>query len=255
MKFGLCASIADIDAIAAMGYDYLECNISQLAGLSDEDFAAQKAKALSASIPVSCYNILFPKNMTVIGPGYDREATTAYLHKAFSRIRELGGELVVFGSGKVRNRPAEVDFGSAYRQLVEVTQMTGSIAAEYGVTVVIEPLNRGETNMINSMGEGAQLAADVNLPNVRLLTDFFHVAKDGEPVEDVLRIGSFAHVHIAAGKGRLYPLPGQDEQYAMFFGCLREIGYDGRVSIEGKTADMAADGPAALAYLRKLASV
>ena len=255
MKFGLCAGIANIDEIAAMGFDYLECNISQLAGLSEEEFEVQKEKALAAAIPVSCYNILFPKTMTVIGSGYDREATAAYLHKAFSRIKALGGELVVFGSGKVRNCPAEVDFFSAYRQLVEVTRMTGEIAAEYGVTVVIEPLNRSETNMINSMGEGAQLAADVNLPNVKLLTDFFHVAKDGEPVEDVLRIGSFAHVHIAAGQGRVYPLPGQNEQYELFFKCLKEIGYDGRISIEGKTTDMAKDAPAALAYLKTLAAI
>lgn len=254
MKFGICASIDQIETVAQMGYDYLECNISQLAGLSDEEFQDKCLKASQASIPVSCFNILFPKTMAIIGDGYDAEATSHYLHRAFSRVQALGGEIVVFGSGKVRNRPENVDFFTAYRQLVEVTRMTGVIAAQYGVTVVIEPLNRDETNLINSMAEGAQLVADVNLPNVKLLTDFFHVAKDGEPVEDVIRIGSFAHVHIAAGKGRVYPLPGQEEAYPLFFRCLKKIGYDGRISIEGKTTDMVKDGPAALAFLKELAA-
>jgi sugar phosphate isomerase/epimerase len=253
MKFGICTSIDNIDALAAMGFDYLECNVSQLAGLSDEDFAARKEQAQKASIPVSCFNVLFPKAIKVIGPDYNKEATAEYLNKAFSRVQALGGTTVVFGSGGARKRPDDVDFFSAYRQLVEVTKQIGEIADKYGVTIVIEPLNRGETNMINSMAEGAQLAADVNLPNVKLLTDFFHVAKDGEPVEDVERIGAFAHVHIASGKGRLYPLPGQDEQYPLFFQCLKKIGYNGRVSIEGKTEDMMKDAPIALAYMKGLA--
>ena len=48
--------------------------------------------------------------------------------------------------------------------------------------------------------------------------------EDGEPVEDVVRIGEFGHIHIASGKGRLYPLPGQDEQYQLYFQCLNKIG-------------------------------
>ena len=35
--------------------------------------------------------------------------------------------------------------------------------------------------------------------------------------------------------------------------CLKKIGYDGRVSIEGKTEDMAKDAPIALAYMKGLA--
>ena len=253
MKFGICTPIENILKLEEMGFDYIECGVSKLAELSDEEFASWKEQAQKASIPVSCFNVLFPKTIRLIGDEYDKEKTTAYLHKALSRVQAMGGTTVVFGSGGARKRPENVDFFTAYRQLVEVTKLVGEIAGKYGVTIVIEPLNRGETNMINSMAEGAQLVADVNLPNVKLLTDFFHVAKDGEPVEDVERIGAFAHVHIASGKGRLYPLPGQDEQYPLFFECLKKIGYDGRVSIEGKTEDMAKDAPVALAYMKKLA--
>ena len=253
MKFGICTSIENINLLAEMGFDYIECGVSKLASLSEEEFASWKEQAEKASIPVSCFNVLFPKDIKLIGSAYDKEATVEYLNKALSRVQAMGGTTVVFGSGGARKRPEDVDFFVAYRQLVEVTKVIGEVAAKYGVTIVIEPLNRGETNTINSMAEGAQLAADVNMPNVKLLSDFFHVAKDGEPVEDVVRIGEFAHIHIASGKGRLYPLPEQDEQYALYFQCLKKIGYDGRVSIEGKTEDMAKDAPVALAYLKKLA--
>ena len=252
MKFGICTSIENINLLAEMGFDYIECGVSKLASLSEEEFASWKGQAAKASIPVSCFNVLFPKTIKLIGSEYNREATVEYLNLALSRVQAMGGTTVVFGSGGARKRPEDVDFFSAYRQLVEVTKLIGEVAAKYSVTIVIEPLNRGETNMINSMAEGAQLAADVNMPNVKLLSDFFHVAKDGEPVEDVVRIGEFDHIHIASGKGRLYPLPGQDEQYQLYFQCLKKIGYDGRVSIEGKTEDMAKDAPVALAYMKSM---
>ena len=87
-----------------------------------------------------------------------------------TRVQRMGGKIAVFGSGKSRNRPADMSYDSAFRRLVRLTRMTGEIAVQYDVTIVIEPLNRNETNMINSLGEGACLSAAVDHPRVRLLT-------------------------------------------------------------------------------------
>ena len=58
------------------------------------------------------------------------------------------------------------------------------------------------------------------------------------------------HCHIARLDGRRWPRHNDGENYSAFFAALADIGYDGRLSVEGKTEDLESDAPAALALLR-----
>ncbi len=167
-------------------------------------------------------------------------------------MRALGGRIAVFGSGKSRNRPEGMAYADAFRRLAEVTRLTGEVAAAYGVTIVIEPLNRSEWNMICSRAEGAALIAAANHPNVKLLCDYYHAAREGEPLEDIVRLGGVSHAHIATREGRRYPVERGEDAFDTFFACLKETNYQGLMSIEGKTDDMDADAPRALMLLRGL---
>jgi len=101
-----------------------------------------------------------------------------YLEKALRRIEWLGGQYVVFGSGASRRRPEGMGYTEAFNRLTGITRLCGRVAQAHGITVVIEPLNRSETNLINSVGEGACLAAAVNHERVRLLADYYHIARE-----------------------------------------------------------------------------
>jgi sugar phosphate isomerase/epimerase len=59
-------------------------------------------------------------------------------------------------------------------------------------------------------------------------------------------------MHIAAKAGRRYPVSEEGEQYREFFRELKKIGYNGRMSIEGKTDNIEEDAPKALSLLKKL---
>lgn len=252
MEFGLCGAFEQLEIAEKTGFDYLELKVTEIAGWSEEEFEANRQKLRRSKISVGCFNVLFPGDMVLLGAQADENRRVQYLHRAFARLEKLEGSIVVFGSGRARTKPREMSFFSAYRELVGVTKQLGGIAGQYGLTIVIEPLNRKECDLINSMAEGALLVADTDLENVRLLTDFYHVATDGEPLSDLTRIGGFSHAHIASKAGRRYPLPEQPDNYAEFFRRLKETGYTGRVSIEGSTEDIAADGVRSLAYLKKL---
>lgn len=251
MKYGLCAGLDKISEVAALGFDYLEPPVNGTAALSEEDFQAKLAMVKAASIPCPAFNLLFPKTMQVLIPETTNDMIAEYLHGAMKRVQLLGGRVAVFGSGKSRNCPEGMSYGEAFRRLVEVTRLTGEIAQQYGVVIVIEPLNRTETNMINSMAEGAALVAMVNHPNVQLLCDSFHVAKENEPFTDVVRLGGVSHVHVATKEGRRYPLQKDDDLTALYE-ALKATNYDGMISIEGKTDDMAQDAPVSIALLKNL---
>lgn len=251
MKYGLCAGLDKIAEVAALGFDYLEPPVNGTAALSEEDFEAKLAMVKEAAIPCPAFNLLFPKTMQVLVPETTDDMIAEYLHTAMKRVQLLGGRVAVFGSGKSRNCPEGMTYGEAFRRLVEVTRLTGEIAQQYGVVIVIEPLNRTETNMINSMAEGAALVAMVNHPNVQLLCDSFHVAKENEPFTDVVRLGGVSHVHVATKEGRRYPLE-KDADLTALYEALKATNYDGMISIEGKTDDMAQDAPVSIALLKNL---
>lgn len=255
MRYGICTSLDNLELLAELGFDYLEASVTAVMQLSPQQREHYREKLQVSAIKCEAFNILFPKTMELIGVNADRQELTGYLHQAFTTVREISmadRPVVVFGSGKCRRCPEGYGFGRAYRDLVEVYRLTGEVAAEYGIQIVIEPLSRKETNMICTMAEGAMLEADTNHPNVALLSDYFHVIANHDNIADIVTIGAFGHIHIAAGQGRLYPLAEECEQYREYMSALKAIGYNGRISIEGKTEDIRTDGAKALELLKKL---
>ncbi len=250
MRYGICTGLQNLELLEKLGYDYIELSVTATMNLEPEELLAYREKLAASPVKCEAFNILFPKTMDLIG-GTD-QVIREYLHRAMELIQSLGGSVVVFGSGKCRRCPEHMTYAAAYQRLVQVCRMTGEIAEQYGVRVVIEPLSRKETNLICTMAEGAILASDVANPNVGLLSDYFHVMANHDNIPDIEAIREFGHIHIASGNGRRYPLSEEGESYREFMAALKRIGYDGRISIEGKTDDMEQDGAAALQLLKKL---
>ena len=251
METGLCARLEQIGEAAAAGFDYIELPVTVTAAWTEQEFEDALAKLKAAGIPAPCFNILFPGDLELLNPGTADETIAGYLGKAFSRVRKMGGSTVVFGSGKARRRPESLDYDTAFRRLTEITRLIGRTAEEHGITVVIEPLNRGETNMINSLAEGACLRAAVNHPAVRLLGDYYHIAAEGQPPEDVIRIGGIAHCHIATAGSRRAPLE-PEEGFGKLFAAMKQTGYTGRISVEGKIGSLETEGPQCVSLLKRM---
>ena len=242
MRYGICTGIENAGLVRELGYDYIELSVTKTLGLDPEAYAAGKKALTESGLQAECFNILFPKTMNLVDGSTTREELTAYLEKAMAMIADLNGKIVVFGSGKCRTCPLDVKFLDAYKRLVEVCRLTGEIAGKYGIKVVIEPLSRKETNMICTVAEGAVLQQDVANENVGLLADYFHICANADDVNSIAVIKDLDHIHIASGNGRRYPLPGDGESYGALFAALRAAGYNARMSVEGKTENIAQDG-------------
>ena len=254
MKIGICTSLDNIEKVAQIGFDYIELAVTRIADMDSGEFSAAIHKMENLGMRCEALNVLFPGNIRLTGPEVDKEKIREYLENVFVKVSQLGGKIVVFGSGGPRRIPEGWDREKAWGQLKDAARITGDIAGKYDITIAMEPLNTGETNILNSVSEGFKFVQEVAHPNVKLLADFYHMRKENEDISVLKSVASqLVHLHIAKGSDRAYPKDLSEDLYEEFFNTLREAGYDGRCSIEGNTSDIEKDGPVALDLLRRLA--
>jgi sugar phosphate isomerase/epimerase len=255
MRFGVCGG-PDLGPVAkAAGYEFLEWTVGALLCPREprEKFEAALAAAKASPVPIEALNCFVPADLKITGPAVDTAALDRYTTTAFERAKEAGVKTIVFGSGGARKIPEGFDRAAAWRQIVAFTRTLGPKAKAAGVTVAVEPLHKGECNVMNGVDECAGLVREVGHPNVRLLVDSFHLYMDQEPLEHVVADGKLlAHVHLSTTPGRVPP-GSEPYDFAPFFRALRQGGYDGRVSIEAAIKNPAEELPRALGILRAVA--
>lgn len=257
MQFGVCGDPSMAAVAARASCDYAEWGVAALLQPREpeEAFHASLERGRAADLTYPVLNGFLPGDLKVTGPEVDASALQAYVETTMDRAERAGVQVIVFGSGSARNIPAGFDGGAAHEQLVTFCRMTGKAARDHGVTVAVEPLNRHDCNVLNTVAESAALVREVDHPAVRLLVDAYHMMRDDDPFDDIVAHGDLlAHVHIATVPHRLPP-GGEPCGLDAFFAALGAAAYAGRVSIEGKIADPQTELPAALAVMRKLAGM
>jgi len=132
--------------------------------------------------------------------------------------------------------------------------MFAPIAQRHGVVVAMEPLNRQECNVLNTVGECAAMVREVAHPGLRLLVDAYHLLRDGDSCADIAANGDLLrHVHIATIPNRLAP-GAEPCDFSPFFDALIKAGYNGRLSIEGNIPSPESVLPPALSLMGRLAN-
>ena len=250
IRFGVCAKAEQLDAVIEAGYDYIELGLSKIAALSDEEFAELEKLIQTSPIKAETYNGFFPVDIPIVGEAVDMDGIAAYAEKALSRASRLGGRIAVLGSGNSRRVPEGFSRDTARQQFCAVFDLCSNIAAKYGMAVALEPLRASECNFINTVAEGLDICKQVNNPNGKCLADFFHVYQSGESLDDIRFSGDLIiHTHIAA-PDRTMPSSDSDvDQCRAWAKVLKDCGYTGRMSLEGKFAE---DFKADIARTRKV---
>jgi sugar phosphate isomerase/epimerase len=253
MEIGVCTDVGSAGLLVGKGVDFIEEHVQRflVPERREAEFAPAKELASASAPPVKAANCFLPGSLRCTGPDADHGAVVAYAEVAFARAREVGIDAVVFGSGGARRLPAGFPKDEATRQFTDLLARLGPLARANGVTVVVEPLNSAECNFINSLAEGAEVVKGASHVGIRLLADFYHMLRDGEPAHEVERHGELiAHCHVAEKEGRACPGTAR-EDFVPHFSALRAAGYDGRISIECRWDDMAGQVRGGVEYLRR----
>ena len=246
MRYGNCISYKDTNRIKILkraGFDYIETQLAPLYTASQSDISVFLSALKENDIKCEAVNVLFPGDIILTGEIADLELGKVrdYINKIFEKTRDLGYKIVVFGSGAARKCPDNFPKESAVRQIIQMIYNILIPAAEkYDFILAIEELNRGETNIINTVAEAEYIAKSLNNPRVKILADFYHMALENDNIESLSQKGGIlAHCHIANPYKRFYPHATDKldtiDLYQKFFDSLQYSGYiqNGRLSIEG----------------------
>jgi sugar phosphate isomerase/epimerase len=233
MRFGVCAPVGAAGALASAGYDYIELNVAVDLIPDDDDAAwSEKRQAIEAmALPVEVLNS-FVRTGKIVGPEADPDRLKRYVDCALERARTVGASRIIFGSAGARNVPEGYPRDRAMDEIRHFLRLSADASDRTGVVVCIEPLEKGESNILNLVSEGAALAREIGRPGVRNLADTWHMECENEPLQAIVdSMDVLAHVHTADSR-RDAPGTGSYDHAAMFR-ALRAAGYDARVSIEG----------------------
>jgi sugar phosphate isomerase/epimerase len=246
MKYAICnetfqdRSLAEgCEAAVNCGYTGLEVAPFTLAGLATDITAAQREEIrktiTSAGLePIGLHWLLAKTEgfHATTGDAEMRKRTAAYLGDLARLSADLGGKVLVFGSPQQRSLQEGVTLAEAHDHFVEVLTAALPVLEQTGCVVAIEPLSTQETDVITTAAEACTLIDRIDSPHVRLHLDVKAMSSEAEPIADVIRANAKHLEHFHANDANLQG-PGFGEvEYAPIFQALRDVAYDGWVSVE-----------------------
>jgi D-psicose/D-tagatose/L-ribulose 3-epimerase len=187
-----------IAALARAGYDGVE--IPLLDPASDRPGAVARHAAEHGLACTAMTALPGPDHNPCGESAADRQRALDHLKRALDAAAELGSATLIGPT----YQPLACFTGqpvteTEWARCVEVHLAAGEHAAELGVTLGVEPLNRFEAHVLNTIGQAARFVRDVGHPNVRQMADTFHLnieeTDPGAAVRD--NLDTLIHFHLS----------------------------------------------------------
>lgn len=161
-----------------------------------------------------------------------RRRTADYLVELARCCRDLGGDLMVFGSPAQRRIPAGATREQAAGYAADTFARALPGIADCGVKLCLEPLSPPEADFINTCAEATALLDRVNHPNFVLHLDVKAMATDEAPAPALIRRHAARTGHFHANDSNKRGPGFGDTDFVPIFRALQESGYSGWVSVE-----------------------
>jgi sugar phosphate isomerase/epimerase len=172
-------------------------------------------------------------------------ASKKYVQDCIKMCNSLGGKEMnvclfadeVPGFDRTHNILAQNEKDQLAGKAVPILAELCRFAADHGVKLVLEPLNRYSTPYCSTAKDAAAIVRQVNSDSLGMLLDTFHMNIEEDSFEDAIQTAGqlLGHTHFADNNRKM---PGSAHiDFVPIMRCLQEIGYNGYVSFEPNIAD------------------
>ena len=196
----------------------------------------EETKSALADSPIAALSMCTSLEHDLGDVGTDLAARISFFKETIDFAGQFGVERIV--SVPVRGPLAEgVTEQEEVDRYCDALRAVGEHAESQGMVVVIEPLIRYETHLVNRLEQAVEIAQCVGSPGVGIMADFFHMnVEEADIAQSITAAGSWIkHVHLA-DSNRLNPGRGHTD-FEPGMRALKSIGFDGAMALECRLAD------------------
>ncbi|MEP1536279.1 MAG: sugar phosphate isomerase/epimerase family protein [Paracoccaceae bacterium] len=224
--------------IKAMGFDFIELLVPEPE--DGIDLASANAALADAGLEVVLAARVNAQRSISSEDPTARQGGIDYLKSCIDTAAAIGakfiggplyGEPMVFAGRPPLPRTDDEMKARADRMISGLAEVA-PLARAAGQVFAVEPLNRFETDMLNTTQQGIELVDTVNDAGLGLMLDTFHMNMEDQSIPDAIRMAGTRTVHFQANENhRGFPGTGNMDWPAIMR-SLHQVGYSGPVSLE-----------------------
>lgn len=231
-------SVALFPKIKGMGYDLVEIPVEDPDLIDGE--VVKKALEDNGLEAVVCGAFGPTKDLTHEDTAVHQNCF-GYIEKCFQLCNLLGVDFfagpMYAAVGKARMLPKEErkrEWDLAVANIAKVCTM----AQDHGLSIALEPLNRFESDMINTAEDVIRFIKDVNHSSAKVLLDGFHMTIEESNIAEAIKLVGDKLLHVQVSENHR-GIPGTGlTPWADFAKGLKAIGYKGAIVIESFTPEI-----------------
>lgn len=231
------------ELVAQAGYRGIEIAPFSLVEEGIQEITPRKRKAMVASMEnagIECVGLHWllsppPLGLHLTSPvAAIRNKTLSYFHLLIDFCGDLGGKVMVFGSPRGRNTTRGISVRQATEYLTEGLAQVADHARQRGVIILLEPLSRGQTDVVNTTQEAVEIIGRIGHSAIETMFDFHNTADEELSFHEIIEkfFPHIFHVHVQEMDGRYLGAGEGVKKYLPCFQALKDRKYDRWVSLE-----------------------
>ncbi|MGI9823105.1 sugar phosphate isomerase/epimerase family protein [Agromyces sp. Marseille-Q5079] len=232
------ASLREIAAKAAgMGFGAIELPVEQPGDWSADAAADVLAEHSLAPVVIGAMG---PGRNLVAAPGSEVVATQNYLVHCVGVAERLGASVVAgpFTAATGRTwRMDAVERADRYRELRASLAPVVRTAERSGIRLAVEPLNRYETSLVNTVEQALEALGPLLGPGLGLALDSYHLNIEEQHIGDAVRAAGEHLAHVQVCGNDRGPVGDDHFDWPSFLDALDDVGYDGPLGLESFTGE------------------
>ncbi|HEX7745463.1 MAG TPA: sugar phosphate isomerase/epimerase family protein [Micromonosporaceae bacterium] len=212
-----------------------------------------RAAAAGVVMPTACVDVVHLDT----SDGQQLHEAIRHVCSQLCAVAAVGAEVVIMpisnGEPRRGGSPVEESEGSPEHRgmVLEALAELAEQAQREGVVLGLEPVNRYENQLINTLADAVAVCEQIGLPSVRVAADTYHMnIEEADPAGALLTAAPWlGHVQLS-DSNRLEPGRGHLD-WSLLLGTLNAVGYPGWLALECQLSGAATDTlPRAVSILR-----